>query len=225
MVTHPLSHHFRPCSLTVALLLCLFLWPGTVAANSIAIQSNPFIKKTDAKSDISSIKKGTFLVATKKLSGSSFSKTVILLTHYSNRGATGIAINRPANMRLNEAYPDIEELKDNKSELYLGGPVRGDALFILTQTKNPQEGMRNIADDLYFAPGIKAFGKGSGNESGLSEQTRAYAGYSGWAPGQLENEIRRGDWLVVQSKLDIVFDQDIGSIWKTLTKSWSGKWI
>ena len=203
------------------LLLCSSF--GQVLASAHEKQTALFLQATAPNATENPIKKGTFLVATKKLFGTSFNKTVILLTNYSSTGATGLAINRPANMSLHEAFPEINQLKGNKSELYLGGPVRSEALFILVQTKNPENGMRKITDDLYFAPGIKAFGKDKSSTS--SQNTRAFAGYTGWAPGQLEHEIRRGDWQVVQSKLNIVFKKNDKSLWETLTKSWSGKWI
>lgn len=176
-----------------------------------------------ALADNTPIKKGTFLVATKNLAGSSFSEAVILLTHYSNWGATGLAINRPAKITLEEAFPGLEQLQNNHDELYLGGPVKPDAIFVLMKTKQPHAGMRNIANDLYFAPGITAFH--SGKKPSEGESARAFAGYSGWAPGQLEAEIRRGDWLVIESDLDIVFTEENQSLWKKLTRDWSGTWL
>ena len=170
------------------------------------------------------IKKGTFLVATKNLTGSSFSETVILITHYSNWGATGLAINRPAKITLEEAFPDVQQLHDNRNELFLGGPVKPDTIFVLMKTKRPDSSMRNIADDVYFAPGISAFA-GSRDQAVSKKTARAFAGYSGWAPGQLEAEIRRGDWLVIESDLDIVFTEENQSLWKKLTHDWSGSWI
>jgi putative transcriptional regulator len=92
------------------------------------------------------------------------------------------------------------------------------------KTKQPAQGMQNIADDVYFAPGVNAFSNNK-TQSNSSENVRAFAGYAGWAPGQLENEIRRGDWVVIQSKLDIIFTSEFSSLWSTLLRAWSGTWI
>ena len=168
--------------------------------------------------------KGIFLVATEQLAQSSFKETVILITHHSERGATGIAINRPSEYQLNEIFPEVEKLRHHKEEVFLGGPVRTNSVFVLMRTKRPHANMYQIAKNLYFSAGVNALAHGLEN-IGSDENARAYVGYAGWAPGQLEHEIHRGDWIVVHADPDIVFDQDHRSIWRKLLKSWSGQWI
>lgn len=162
---------------------------------------------------------GLFLVATDQLSGTSFQETVILLTHYSNRGATGLTINRPTDIPLNQAFPHIQQLNQHSDPLFLGGPVKENAIFVLVQTLEPHEGMHLITDHLYFSTGKNAFGYP------INGTARAYAGYAGWAPGQLQHEIRRGDWLVVKTDPAIVFDENLPGLWLRLKNRWSGNWI
>ena len=169
-------------------------------------------------------KKGRFLVATDNLAGTSFKETVILVTHFSARGATGIAINRSAHIPMNEAFPSVKELSDVKDSLYLGGPVQTNGIFVLMKTKRPHAGMKNITDDIYFTVGLNAIIHGLPKAT-KGEATRAYAGFAGWAPGQLQLEIERGDWLIVEAESDIVFAEEPDSLWKRLRKSWSGDWI
>lgn len=177
------------------------------------------LKKTDHP-----IQKGIFLVATEKLAQTSFKETVILITHFSAKGATGLAINRPSEFQINEIFPEEDKLRRNREEVYLGGPVRTNNVFVLMRTKRPHANMYKIANDLYFSAGLSALTHGLENMN-EDEYARAYVGYSGWAPGQLEYEIHRGDWLVVHADTDIVFDQDHRAVWKKLLKSWSGQWI
>ena len=167
---------------------------------------------------------GIFLVATDQLAHSSFKETVILITHHSEKGATGLAINRPSEYRLNEIFPEEKELRQHRDEVYLGGPVHTTSVFVLMRTKRPHANMYKIAKDLYFSAGINALTHGLENLTG-DEHARAYVGYTGWAPGQLEHEIHRGDWIIVHADPNIVFDQDHRSIWRKLRKSWSGQWI
>ena len=169
-------------------------------------------------------KKGRFLVATDNLAQSSFKETVIFVTHFSSRGATGIAINRPANIPMKEAFPSVEELKNIDDSIFLGGPVKTDGIFVLMKTKRPHAGMREVIDNIYFTVGINAVIHGA-PKSVEGEATRAYAGYSGWAPGQLQAEIERGDWIIVEADPNIIFDENPDNIWKQLTKIWSGNWI
>jgi putative transcriptional regulator len=170
-------------------------------------------------------KKGRFLVATDNLAQTSFKETVILITHVSSAlGATGITINRSANLPLNEAFPAIKELKDISQTLYLGGPVKTDGIFVLMKTKRPHAGMKQVINDIYFTVGLDAVIHGQPKAID-GESTRAYVGYSGWAPGQLQAEIKRGDWIIVETDTSIVFEENLENLWQQLRKTWSGEWI
>lgn len=164
-----------------------------------------------------------FLVATEQLHGSSFQQAVILLTHFSERGATGLTINRPTGISLQQAFPHIRQLLHRTEPLYLGGPVSTNAIFVLLRTPKPNNTMHRIADDIYFATGKNAFSRPA--EDIAKSISRTYAGYAGWAPGQLQNEISRGDWLMVHTHPKIIFQEDTESLWHQLTKRWKGKWI
>jgi putative transcriptional regulator len=163
--------------------------------------------------------KGVFLVATEQLHGTSFQEAVILLTHYSARGVTGLTINRPTDIPLSEALPNIHQFNQHTEPLYLGGPVSTNAIFVLVRTKQPRKSMHHIINDIYFSTGNNAFG------GPLSGTVRTYAGYAGWTAHQLQNEISRGDWLVIQTEPAIVFEQDPSRLWNRLMKTWSGDWI
>lgn len=162
---------------------------------------------------------GVFLVATEQLHGTSFQEAVILLTHNNKRGATGLTINRPTDIPLNEALPNIRHLDQRTEPLYLGGPVSTHTIFVLVRTKQPHKNMLRIADDIYFSTGKNAFGRP------LADTVRTYAGYAGWAARQLQNEINRGDWLVIHANPAIIFEDNPSKLWNRLIKTWSGDWI
>ncbi|MCG6969832.1 MAG: YqgE/AlgH family protein [Gammaproteobacteria bacterium] len=211
--TNPTRYGVKQLSLLAIIALLVIPHFGLPAA--AADESEQF-KHSDEK--------GMFLVATEQLAHSSFKETVILITHLSERGATGLAINRPSEFQLNQIFPEVEPLRQHHEDVYLGGPVRTNSVFVLMRTKRPHANMYRIAKDLYFSAGMSALTHGLENLTN-GEHTRAYVGYTGWAPGQLQHEINRGDWLVVHADPDIVFDQDYRSVWKKLLKSWSGQWI
>jgi putative transcriptional regulator len=52
----------------------------------------------------------------------------------------------------------------------------------------------------------------------LAEGLRVYAGYSGWAPGQLQREIHRGDWYLLPADADAIFSRDPAALWPELSK-------
>jgi len=195
-------------------LLLLYLFSMSCLAGNIAV-AGPKLEP----------KKGRFLVATDNLSRTSFKETVIFITHFSSAfGATGIAINRSANIPLNEAFPTVKELKDVSESLYLGGPVKTNGIFVLMKTQRPHAGMKKIIDDIYFTVGLDAVIHGLPKAID-GEATRAYAGYAGWSPGQLQAEIDRGDWIIVEADTSIVFEENTETIWRSLRKIWSGDWI
>jgi len=169
-------------------------------------------------------KKGRFLVATDQLANTSFQETVILMTHVSSLGATGVTINRSAHIPINEAFPNVKELSSIEDSLYLGGPVKTNGIFVLMKTKRPHAGMKKVTDDIYFTVGLNAVIHGS-SKAQKDEFTRAYAGYAGWYAGQLQEEIKRGDWIIVETDTSIVFEDDLDTLWQRLRKKWSGDWI
>jgi putative transcriptional regulator len=163
--------------------------------------------------------RGVFLVATERLEGTGFQGAVILLTHSNPRGTTGLTINRPSGIPLRRVFPHTPQLRQQTSPLFMGGPVNTNAIFALVRTSQPRRGMHHIADNIYFATGQIAFG------GALEGRLRAYAGYAGWAPGQLQQEIANGDWLVVHTDPAIVFDKNTAGLWQRLTYRWSGRWL
>ena len=160
-----------------------------------------------------------FLVATEQLEHTSFHEAVILITHHSERGATGLTINRPTDIPLTMAFPHVPQFKQRNDLLYLGGPVSTNAIFFLLRTNQPNENMHRIAKNIYFSTAQNALTHPSTNDS------RTYAGYVGWAPGQLQTEINRGDWLLIHTEPGIIFEKNTDEIWQRLSKQWSGQWL
>ena len=55
---------------------------------------------------------------------------------------------------------------------------------------------------------------------------RFFAGYAGWAPGQLEDELRRGDWVVIKALPNLVFSEEPGKSWEqALYKKGGVHWL
>ena len=56
------------------------------------------------------------------------------------------------------------------------------------------------------------------------ESVRAFAGYAGWAPGQLDGEVARGDWMIADADSEAVFARNPGGVWSDLVERLSGDW-
>ncbi len=169
-----------------------------------------------------SLKKGVFLVATNNLVGSGFEKTVVLITKHSKYGAMGLAINKPTELAASDVFPSLKSLKIH-NKLHLGGPVHPQAMLLLIKSTNSHD-MPAIIKDVYFSGGQRTLKKIM-KDIGPNDTVKAFAGYSGWSPGQLEAEINRGDWKVTAADKSSIFEIGPENLWQRLAKSLSGKWI
>jgi putative transcriptional regulator len=168
--------------------------------------------------------KGRFLVASRQLLDPHFSQSVVLLIEYDRNGAIGVIINRPSKMKLSTVMPEIEELRQRPDTIYLGGPVANNQLMLLIRTTNPPEESRLVFQDVHVSSSQKVIQRMLQNPEG-EERFRVYAGYAGWAPGQLDNEIAAGGWYVLRADPEIVFDKSAAEIWPDLIHRSSAKWV
>ncbi len=151
---------------------------------------------------------GHLLVASPKLPDANFYRTVVLLIHHDEQGAIGVVLNRPTNSTVREIW---EELSDEPCEsddpINLGGPVNGPLMAIHT---NQACSENEILPGVYFATHRDQLNRII-HEGNLP--FRIYNGYSGWASGQLESELKFGGWMVLPATFDYVFG-DPDTMWQ-----------
>jgi putative transcriptional regulator len=161
--------------------------------------------------------KGVFLVATSQLGDPNFSETVVLLIHYDKGGATGLVVNRKTDTPVNQAIPEVNGLDESSRFLFIGGPVQRNLLLALIETDQGIPDAKKILDRTYMTVDKKTLlGSIKGGES--TAAVRIYSGYAGWGPGQLDGEIIRGDWTVMDADPETVFSEDPSGIWEKLSK-------
>ena len=54
-------------------------------------------------------------------------------------------------------------------------------------------------------------------------KVRVFAGYAGWGPGQLDDELRRDSWLTHPATLDAVFHSAPETLWQHILRG-KGDW-
>ncbi len=156
--------------------------------------------------------KGKLLVATELLGGDMFVQTVVLLLHYDETGATGLVVNRPTEVGMDELVADDDALSNYSGPIYWGGPVQMNRLHALMQTDKAPKGAERIVDNVYVVSVNDALKNAPQDVPGL----RLFMGIAGWAPGQLDHEMARGSWHVVPASKDFIFAKDPGQLWKQL---------
>lgn len=157
--------------------------------------------------------KSLVLVARKDLPDPFFRESVVLVTN-ANTQPMGVIINKPLPVPLSELLPDLAA-KTRRDRVYFGGPVQpGDALFVFRAAEAP-EGAVRLMEGVYIG-GRKELLKTLLERDDSTESLRVYAGHAGWAPGQLENEIARGDWALLPAEAADIFRKKPEELWPEL---------
>ena len=164
---------------------------------------------------------GRFLVAGQHLRDPNFAQTVVLLLNYGERGARGVIINRQTDVKLAAVFPRITGLRQRPDTVYLGGPVARNQLLILLRSDKPRAAAEHVVDDIYVSTSRRVLVDALNRAAAV----HVYAGYAGWAPGQLDREVARGDWHVLPADADTVFNETPGDVWRELIDKGAVQWL
>ncbi|WP_447973364.1 YqgE/AlgH family protein [Nitrospira sp. Kam-Ns4a] len=165
--------------------------------------------------------KGIFLVASPGLRDPNFRQTVVLLCEHGPEGALGVVVNRPTGMLLSEALPQVPVLEGQRHILYSGGPVQPNQVLILYRLTQEPTGIHHVFDGVYLGGDMGVLERVL-LASGSAAAFRAFVGYSGWGPGQLENELKTGSWITLPADPAVVFDKDPARVWPDILRSLGG---
>lgn len=162
------------------------------------------------------VRAGDVLVASEKLGDPNFAEGVVLILEHDEVGGTlGVVINHRSEVPLSRVFPDIKGASSDP--VYVGGPVSLSAVQALLRLPKERDEVRHIAGDVY-ATGSKEVIESSVRTRVAASKFRLYAGYAGWAPGQLEAEIQIGAWRVLPNRYMLSFDDNPDSLWSRLTR-------
>ncbi len=151
------------------------------------------------------------------LADPNFSETLTLICEHNDDGALGFVVNRPAGIPLSDLLeqqgmtftptPGVTDVM-----LYQGGPVDIDRGFILHSPEKSWATTMKVSDDFAITSSrdiIEATLRGEG-----PAEIMYLLGYAGWAPGQLEQEMKENAWLTTQANADIVFHTPVEQRWR-----------
>jgi putative transcriptional regulator len=166
--------------------------------------------------------KGQLLLDSGLLRGSFFQRTVVLICQHDAEGAFGLVLNRTTGSNVGDMI--VADLPDalKTCPLYLGGPVQPSALsFLHSDVFLPDA---NVMPNLSLGHSVDALVE-LGESVSPTRKLRMFAGYAGWSPGQLEDEMKRKAWLTHPASLELVFDTEPEQLWKAILcrKGWKYK--
>jgi putative transcriptional regulator len=156
-----------------------------------------------------------FLIAMPGMADETFAGTVVYLCEHNEKGALGLVINKPIDIKLRNLFEKVElSLSQGalaEQPVYFGGPVQTERGFVLHEKQGDGDSHYNST---LSVPGglamttskdvLEAMADGAGPRRVL-----VTLGYSGWQAGQLEDEIGRNGWLTVGADPRVIFDTPI----------------
>ena len=156
--------------------------------------------------------KPILLVASPTLQGA-YQQTTLIAVPVDGR-YFGFILNRATGVKLSTLFPGHAPSAKVAAPVYFGGPEMNDALFAVVP-RNPGEEALPLFGELFVTNRAAAIDR-------IIEQTpneaRYFAGYVGWAPGELTSEIERGLWYVTEPDASLIFRTDTSGMWEELVK-------
>ena len=158
--------------------------------------------------------KSILLIARKDMPDPFFKDSVVLVTNAQVR-PVGVIINKPLPLTVAKALPEKEKIKSREEKIFFGGPVAPDEVTFVFRAKLAPDDSIRVVDDVYISGNREVLDRLLARENPM-EGLRIFAGHAGWAPGQLENEISRGDWHLAPADMATIFSRKPESVWMEL---------
>lgn len=177
---------------------------------------------------------GHFLISETELRDPNFFQTVVLIVTHNEDGAFGLVVNRPSEANLGDLLDEFEEAPGAEIPVYVGGPVQQEYLFVL-HSGLPDDEASEVASTpvpgVIFEPSFDIVGaylqaKWEKVPADDRPKIHLFAGYAGWGPGQLEEELALGSWVTHPASADIVFTANPEKGWRqALREKGSIYWV
>ena|SRR5262245_63352111 len=201
----------RPRVLLKELLSVALLYFGAVAFAATAATPGHSAESSQQAPDLT----GQLLVATPEMPDPRFARTVIYMIHHDASGAQGVVVNRPLRemplaVLLEQMGMESTGVQDTV-RLHAGGPVDTLRILVLHTAGYASDGTLAVRNGIAvtWEPDIlRAIAQGKG-----PRRTLFAIGYAGWAPGQLEAEMKTGAWVRASADEALVFDGGYETKW------------
>ncbi|MCJ8152292.1 YqgE/AlgH family protein [Chryseobacterium sp. SSA4.19] len=165
--------------------------------------------------------KGKILISTPDISGDIFSRSVVLVVEHNEQGAFGLILNKK-NSQMSSKF---KEFFDFKIEVYDGGPVENDKVFFIARGKKVTESFTDITQEFYLTEDIENIISSVLNGDLSINDVKIFSGYSGWSSLQLDDEIQKKVWTVVDIyNLDYTLPND-QTLWKSIMQNLGGEYL
>jgi len=165
--------------------------------------------------------RGDLLISEPFLNDPNFERTVILICEHNEQGTFGLVLNKKTDLLIEDVL--TEEVKFD-GILNLGGPVEQNTLHFVHRKQN-LEGAIDLGNGLGWSGDFEEV-KEKLNLGVINEEDiQFYLGYSGWAEGQLREELDAQSWFVKKGATpDEIFEMSPDELWTSVLKTMGGKY-
>jgi putative transcriptional regulator len=148
-----------------------------------------------------------FLIAMPNMLDPNFAGTLTYICDHGEQGALGVVVNRPIELKLDALFSQIGlDLTDEglrQKPVFYGGPVQVERGFVLHRPLGEWGSTLSVNDRVGLTTS-KDILEATARQEGPRE-ILITLGYSGWGPGQLEDEIKQNAWLTVPADPEVIF--------------------
>ena len=170
---------------------------------------------------------GCLLVATPALADPNFRRTVVLIVEDEpGEGTLGVVLNRPTDVPVGQVLEPWSDLVTGPSVVFKGGPVAPNSALAIAFVPGDAEplGWHSLEGTAAMSRlGLVDLDAPPDLIAPAIDRLRVYAGYAGWASGQLKAEISEGAWYVISAEPSDVFAGEPEGLWSTVLRRQGGE--
>lgn len=171
------------------------------------------MKRYDADMPESATLAPSLLLSMPQLDDPNFARSVVLLCQHDTDGAFGLVLNRPVTtMARIVPQDDPDAATEQEVEVWIGGPVEPERSWILISDPGLDENAVRVCEGIYLSTSARVLQDAIAAPN--TARARLIAGYAGWGPGQLDDEVAASAWLTSDIALDLVFETPADEMWE-----------
>lgn len=155
------------------------------------------------------------LVAMPSMEDPTFAQTVTLVCEHGERGALGIVLNKPLQMKFGEVLSQMQLTPSDpalaEQPVLRGGPLHPDRGFVVHRPGGKWDSSHRVSQHVQVTTSkdvLTAIAKGEGPGDAFIA-----LGYASWGAGQLEQEIKDNAWLTLPFDAGVTFQLPLEDRW------------
>ena len=158
---------------------------------------------------------GWVLVATPIITDPPFSRTVVAVIEHDAEGALGVIINLPSDLPVDRFLPEATNVVVPPRVIFVGGPVGADSALGILQADDANSIRPSPFAGISMVDPTDQYREHGG--------MRVFAGFAGWSPDQLEDEIGEGAWWSVLAHRENFFTPQPELLWEATVRRVKGR--